>query len=218
MDYTDLITISPINAYSKANDLTAELPRLVERAHKRVVQRIDHDLFETDLGSVPVATTGIGNLTGISAPVLARLMEFRSVFMDDGSGNRWALTPRDRGTLRMLYPNDPQAGPRYYETPGTAVRVWPRPYVAMTAHLWAAIEPEVPSGSVSTNIIMDKHPLTMEWATAMEVAVFMLDKDMIATFKAELDSALMEANLQIGRRRRDESAQRPIETRNVTGT
>lgn len=218
MNYTDLITISPINAYSKANDLTADLPRLVARAHRKVVQKIDHDLFETDLGTIPLPTTGIGNLTGLAAGVQARIMEFRAVTVDDGSGHAWALLPRDRGTLRALYPDDPQGSPRYYETPAVIVRVWPRPDEAITARVWAAVEPEIPSTLVATNIIMTKHPNVMEWATAREVAVFMLDDKMAETFGNELNEALLEANRQIARRRRDENAQRPMEPRNVVGT
>jgi hypothetical protein len=216
--YNDLITISPVNAYSKANDLTTDLPRLVARAHEKVVQKLDHDLFETNLGSIPLPTTGIGDFSGLGAGVEARILEFRSVTVDDGSGDSWALLPRDRGVLRALYPDNPQGAPKYYETPAIGLRVWPRPDAAMTATVWANVEPLTPTSGNQSNVILTKHPNVMEWAVAREVALFLLDEAMSARFEAEMNEALLEANRQIGRRRRDESAQRPTEARNVVGS
>jgi hypothetical protein len=61
-------------------------------------------------------------------------------------------------------------------------------------------------------------PLLFEWSASRQAAIWMIDADLVGLFEGNLSDQLAIDNFAISRKRRDDSSQRPVETRNVKGT
>jgi hypothetical protein len=215
MSYDDIIRFAPLAIYAQNRDLTEEMPGIVRRAQKYVVSRLDHDAFMTDLGDHPVAITGIVDESLL--PV--ELLEVRSIAIKLPNGNYLPLLPRNLEMLTMLYADGRRGWPRYYaQDPAGGHRVFPPPSLATPARIRGNVEPPVLSPDQPTNLISDEFPLLLQLAATREAAVFMADAAMQALYEGEAGDALAAANAQVGRRTRDEAAQRPTDTRNAQGS
>jgi len=214
MDYAELIRIGSQNNYSDARDLIEEMPRLVELAQGHVVDRIDHDAFETELPAVTLGVTGqIDKATEFAG---TDILELRGVHVDPGRGFI-PIIPRDYDMLVALYSDGRTGTPRHYADRNATIDVYPRPFREMSLKVTANVKPAVLSEGAPTNVLTDEFPIVMEMAVNRQVAIFMMDPANKEMFEGQLADQLMAANTRIGRAKRNETAQRPVDTSNVTG-
>lgn len=214
MTYDDLDEYARSNIYGEARDLDQDIPRLITRAQRYLFSRLDHDVFQADMGNFQVNQDGRIDTGNVSD----RLKEVRSVdLLRDG---QWfPLLKRDVTTLGALFSEDPVGLPEYYaQTDDLALKVFPFPYDQMTVRMRGNLVPELITPSNQTNMLSEKYPLLMEWAITYQCSVYMLDPTLIQVNKGELDGEIMAVNAQVSRWRRDEATQRPVETRNVGGS
>lgn len=214
MTYDDLIAYAPLALFAQNRDTVVEMPNIVRRAQDYLVKRVDHDFFKTELA---VTSVDLDGLIYADEPPEG-LLEYRSVAVEQAPG-RWApLLRRSQDMLDSLFSGSRSGIPRYYAmTASMALRVYPRPPQVIAARITANIKPPTLAPGVQINKLTVEFPELMELAATHEAAVFNLDQNSIAVYAGRLQDALVTANMQISRRTRDESAQRPVETRNVTG-
>lgn len=214
MSYTELIRAAPLAAYAENRDLVAEMPNIVRRAQEYVVMRLDHDAFWQKLPRTTVGKDGVIDDSNFPND----LMEVRSVRVRWRSGDRWySLLRRDSDMLSTLYTDDSRGPPKVYSDGPDGLVAYPRPGRVIDAEVRANVAPAILSPTVQTNLFTDKYPQVIENAVVREAGVFMLDAKIQQTYGSETDAALAAANAQIARQKRDESAQRPVETRNAGG-
>jgi hypothetical protein len=212
--YADLLTYAPLALIAQNRDTVAEMPNIVRRAQGYLVQRLDHDLFRTDLAILPVAETGI--VDTISVP--GTLLEVRQVLIETATDRWMPILRRSDEMLQMLFTDTLRGPARFYSfTAAGALKVYPAPGRVTRARVTANVAPPVLSDTVQTNIILEQFPELMELAVTMEAAVFNLDPASTGIYQGRVGEHLQTANAQISRRTRDESAQRTVETRNITG-
>lgn len=212
--YDDLIAYAPIATYAANRDMITELPNLVRRAQNYVVQRLDHDLFADELVEAVVSIGG-----DLDPGILpATFLEIRSFLLEGRGGRFFPLLPRAENVLDALYPGSRSGIPLYYARLKPQVyRVYPKPYRALAARLRCNVSPPILSASVQTNILTERYPEIIETALLREAARFNLDMPMAQGYAEELQDLFTGVNAQVGRTTRDETTQRPRDTRNVQG-
>lgn len=220
MTYDEIIAFAPLALYAQNRDLTAEMPQLVKQAQDYVVSRLDHDAFATT--TLPDTTISAEGMLDTS-PITSRLLELRSLSWEFAPDRFQPLLPRAYEIMLMLYSDRPRGRPRYYAQadgfdPLPLIRVFPAPGRVLTARARGNIAPESLAPGVQENLLSRNFPQLLQYATAREAAVFMADPAMQQRWEDELTDALVAANAQVGRRTRDEAAQRPVDTRNARGS
>lgn len=214
MTYDELLTYAPLALFARNRDTVVQMPQIVRQAQDYLVKRVDHDFFKTDLPLTAVDDDGRIYASGPPAG----LLEYRSVVVEPLPGRKVTLTRRSQEMLDALYNDGRRGQPRYYAMMADkSLQVYPSPPQEMGARVSANIEPPTLGPDVQINILTIEFPELMQLATTHEAAVFNLDQGSTVTYAGRLSEALTAANRQISRRTRDESAQRPVETRNVTG-
>jgi hypothetical protein len=213
MTYDELLRKTPIWAYAQNRELVDEMPGIVKGAQELLEQRLDHDIFRTTLPSVDVGTDGILALQP------GTVFEIRAVRIEHASGTGYyPLRSRDIETCHALYGNHEQGLPHYWAyVDNDTIEVFPKPWAQMSVVTVVNAKPPTLGPTQQTNVISTDHPRPFEKAVLMQIGVFMLDDSLIQKYLNELNDAVTEANAQIVRRRRDETSQRPRETRNLTG-
>jgi hypothetical protein len=215
MTYDDLLLYAPLALIARNRDTVAEMPNIVRRAQGYLVPRLDHDLFRMMLPSAPIGADGVVDQTGFPAKIL----EIRSVAVQVSPGSWLPLIRRSEEMLIALHSDNPRGQPRFYAVTASGdIQTFPALGVAgKLARVTANVTPPELSPTVQTNIISEEFPELFEFAATMEAAVFNIDPATTELYKGRVTETLQVSNSQISRRTRDESAQRTVETRNITG-
>lgn len=214
MGYSQLLTYAPLAAYTQNRATVDEMPSIIRRAEEYIIARLDHDLFRVELPDTVVGDGGV--IAGTPLPV--DVLEVRSVMMQIGTDRWMALIRRGYETMCALHSDVPRGQPRYYAERGDRTLVaFPAPASSPLIKITVNQKPPPLSRSNQDNIITERFQELMEVAVVKEAAEFNLDQSAVALYAEKLRDILIAANNQISRWTRDESAQRPVETRNVTG-
>lgn len=213
--YDDLIAYAATASYAGNRDMTDELPRLVRRAQNYLVLHMDHDLFADEVIETTINVDGMVDKSLFSTEFL----DIRKL-MVKGRGDRpFPLLPRAENMLETLYASGKPGTPIYYaRLRDREYKVYPAPYRPLDAILRVNVRPPMLGTKVQTNILTDYFSEAFEFALLREVAVFNIDQPQVQLYTAELQDRLTSANVQVSRLTRDETSQRPTETRNVTGS
>ena len=215
MTYDDLVTNTPIWLYAQNRDIVAEMPKIISDAEDQVYLRFDHDLFQTVVPNLTLtANDPLIDLSSIDG-----LLEVRAVRLTYRNGGVTALERRSLEALSMLYSQNRPGRPRFYAEYGNydQIKVFPTPSVDIPFEITANIEPPRLGPTVQSNIILEKFPRVMDRSVLRQGAIFMKNQQDAATYGQEADDAILEANMAIARRRRDETGTRPVETANTRG-
>ena len=223
--YTELVRRVPLWLYADNTSLVDEMPNIITEAEDELILRLDHDLFQTALtgftvGADPYDPNGTADLIDLSAEDPA-IFEVRAIRLKlrEQAHNWWPIHRRDIEMLSTLYANNSPGQPRFYATYPALLqyRVFPYPRTAYDVEITANVQPARLSNTVDTNVLTDQFPRAMEKATLRQAALFMKDSGAAATYEGEMMQSVNEANMQVSRRRRDETGVRPVETANATG-
>lgn len=214
MGYSELLTYAPLASYTQNRDTVLEMPAIIRRAEEYIIARLDHDLFKVDLPTVNIDTDGL--IAGTPLPI--DVLEVRSVMLEISTSRWLPLLRRSYETMSVLHSDAPRGRPRYYTERGDrALIVFPAPGNAPRVKITVNRKPAPLSPANQNNIITQRFQELMEVAVVKEAAEFNLDQSAVALYAQKLGDMLTAANGQVSRWTRDESAQRPVETRNVTG-
>jgi hypothetical protein len=212
--YDNIIAYAPLAAFLQNRDTATQMPDIVRRAQTYVTRRLDHDFFRQ---SLPATTADAAGL--VTYPIdESTILEVRSVSIGIGS-RRLPIPPRDYDMLVSLYHDAPRGQPRHWAyNPGNQIQLFPAPGRVLDVFLSANVMEPVLAPGQQENRLSVEYPEIMEQAVALHVALFNLDPTATQMYSEQVGELLMTANSEISRQRRDETAQRPMETRNVTGS
>lgn len=211
--YDEIIAYAPLAAFLQNRDTSDEMPAIVRRAQTYITRRLDHDFFRQ---SFPGRTADADGIVTTNIPE-EDLLEIRSisVFQDNRAH---PVHPRDFNMLQALFHDRPRGVPQFWAyTPSGEVRIFPAPGREVTVDISANVKEPMLAPGQQENRISVHHPELMEQAVAMQVALFNLDASATQMYSDQLADLLVTVNAEISRRRRDETSQRPVEVRNVTG-
>jgi hypothetical protein len=215
MTYDDLVANTPIWLYAQNRSIVDEMPVIISDAEDQLYQRFDHDLFQTVLtGFTLTAGDPVIDLTAIDD-----LLEVRAIRLTYQNLGVTSLERRDLEMASMLYAQNRPGRPRFYAEYGSydVLKVFPTPSVDVTYEITCNVMPPRLGPSQQSNIIIEKFPRAIERSVFRQGALFMKNQADAATYGQEADDALLEANMAIARRRRDNTATRPVETANTRG-
>lgn len=223
--YDELVRSVPIWSYATNRELVAEMPRIIADAEDELWLSIDHDLFQavitgSVIGPPPSPTPGVDYSILDLGSVTPRIMELRAIRLAYRGQFDWVpIERRELEYLSMLYSRNNPARPRFYANYGGTLKfkVFPYPREEYDLELTANVRPLSLSAIVQTNQLTTDFPRAVEKACLRQAALFMKDAEGAATYLQEMNDALGEANMQMARRRRDETGQRPVETANASG-
>jgi len=217
MTYDDLIAAIPPTLMAQNRTLAepAELQRVVRRAEDEIIERIDHDAFRARLSPRTVSE---------SAPTMdlsqepRRVLEIRALQLVVPEG-LYPLERREIERLNALYYGGSIGTPRYYaeDDDPMLLRVFPRPDTTYTINVAANIEPERLAPSVQQSVLTRSYPRLLEMMAFKHGAHFMRNMADEQRYGQLADAALMEANTQLARRRRDETGVTSAQTANRVG-
>lgn len=217
MTYDDLIAAVPIALQAQNRTLldASELQRIVRRAEDEIIERIDHDAFRSRLTGRQV---GPADDTIDLQPEDRRVLEVRAIQLITPEGV-YPLERREVERLNALYLGAWAGQPRYYAEDDTPLflRVFPTPDVVYPVSISANIEPERLSPSTQQSVLTRAHARLLEMMTFKHGAHFMRNPTDEQRYGELADAALMEANAQFARRRRDETGVTSAPTANRVG-
>jgi hypothetical protein len=218
MTYDDLIALIPVTLMAQNRTLAdpTELQRIVRRAEDEIIERIDHDAFRARLSGKTV-TPGNGGEIDLTQEA-RRVLEVRALqlVLPDGV---YPLERREVERLNALYLGSYVGQPRYYAEDDIPMllRVFPAPDQTYSINVSANIEPERLSPVVQQSVLTRSYPRLLEMCALKHGAHFMRNPSDEQRYGALTDAALMEANTQLARRRRDETAVTTAQTANRVG-
>lgn len=220
MNYTQLAAQVPGILMAENSELTdaTNFQTIVNQAHDEVVNLLDHEAFQSTISNVAITAAATIDLTVYTPPVA----EIRAVRIRVSAGSTFPtydLKKRALETLSALYPTSAAGSPRFYaEYEPLKARVFPPPATTVYAEIDVNREPAVVTAASPTNLFTTSFPVVFDNAVLRRAAVFMKDWEAVDRYQAELTAAVAAANAEIGRHRRDETAERPRRTENVQGT
>jgi len=217
VSYDELLRAVPIWMYAQNKSLVDEMPNIIRQAQEQLMLLLDHDLFQTIITGKTVSDlTPVIDLTANSP----RIMEIRAVRLDyRREGTFTPLFRRNLEYLTMLYADAKPGRPLYWAEYGdiNKVKVFPLPRESYTLEITANVQPLPLAPGTQTNKITTEFPRAMEKATLRQACLFMKNEKDAATYEKEMNGAVDEANAALGRRRRDDTGQRPIDPANAKG-
>ncbi len=219
MTYDELIDIVPRWLYAENRSLSGDIETIVSQAHQQLINVLDHDLFRTIITgeTLTVSSGGVIDL-GSQVP---RVLEVRGIRLKwRGGSDDWTpIMRRDLEAMTMLYARNRPRRPVYYsEYNGFLIlKAFPTPDRDYDLSITANVEPPVLSPTQQTNVISLEFPRALETATLRHACLYQKNWEDAQMYEKEMMGAVTEANAQVQRRRRDDSATRPIETSNVSG-
>ena len=215
--YDDLIAAvqTTVMAQNRTQSEPAELHRVVRRAEAEIIERIDHDAFRARIGARVVDP---GNAAIDLSQEPRRVLEVRALHLVTPEGV-YPLERREVERLNALYLGGMDGTPRYYaeDDDPMLLRIFPRPDISYTINISANIEPERLSPAVQQSVLTRTYPRLLEMMTFKHGAHFMRNGADEQRYGALADAALMEANMQLARRRRDETGVTSAQTSNRVG-
>lgn len=217
MDYNELADSIPNWMYAQNRDLAASLPDIVDQAHRQLFNTIDHEFFRTKITALTIPTSGTLDLSTQQPPI----MEIRAIRLKYRKDDEWTpLFRRDLEGLSMLYARNAPGRPRYYAEDEGPLRlqVFPTPNMEYLIEVTCNQECPIMSPAAPNNLLGDHAPRALKFTTLRLAAMFMRDTDWEAKYAAEAQAAINELNASMGRRRRDDTAERPRDTTNATGS
>lgn len=217
MAYAELVESVPNWMYAQNRGLAAQMPDIVEKAHRKLFNIIDHDFFRTKITGLVIPLTGTLDLINQQPPI----MEIRAIRLKYRKDDEWTpLFRRDMETMSMLYAQNRPGRPRYYSeaTGPLELQVFPAPDREYTIEVTCNQECPILSPTVGQNLLTDRAPQALTFATLRFAAVYMKNDADVQRYDAELAQAVSELNAAYGRRTRDDAAERPRDTKNATGS
>lgn len=213
--YDQLVQNVPIWLYAQNRDLTDNMPQIISDCEDQVFELIDHDLFQTVFtGETLSVGVDLIDLTGKD------IQEVRAIRLHYREGDQYtSLERRNIEFLTMMYNENRPDRPRFYADYGNynQLKVFPTPRENYDVEITANIQPAKLSGAVQTNVLSARFPRVYEKGCLRQAALYMKNPQDAATYGKEMQDAILEANIAIARRRRDETGVRDIETANKAG-
>jgi hypothetical protein len=215
--YNDLISELPTTLMAQNRTLLdpARLQQLVIDAEDEIIERIDHDAFRARIAGLSVSPTQpVIDLRGQPR----RVFEVRAVQVPIGA-TVYPLERREIERLVALYVGAAPGTPRYYaeDDEPQMFRVFPVPDQTYALSVSANIEPERLSPAVQQSVLTRSYPRLMKMMLRKHGAHFMRNQVDEQRYGTLADAALMEANRQLARRRRDETGVISAPTSNNVG-
>ena len=217
MTYDELVASVPNWMYAQNRGLAGQMQDIVLKAHRKLFQIIDHDFFRTKITGLVIPTTGALDLASQQPPI----MEVRAVRLKHRKDDEWTpLFRRDIEAMSMLYSQNRPGRPRYYaEAEGPLqLQVFPTPDREYTIEVSCNQECPILSPAVEQNLLTDRAPQALMFATLRFAALYMKNDADVQRYDTELLQAVAELNAGYGRRTRDDTAERPRDTKNATGS
>ncbi len=217
MTYDDLIAAIPSTLMAQNRTLAEpdELQRVVRRAEDEIIERIDHDAFRARLdGHIVDPANHVIDLSQEAR----RVLEVRALQLVIPDGV-YPLERREVERLNALYFGGSMGMPRYYaeDDDPLLLRIFPRPDTTYSVNVSANIEPERLAPAVPQSVLTRTYPRLLEMMALKHGAHFMRNMGDEQRYGALADAALMEANAQLARRRRDETGVTSAQTANRVG-
>jgi len=215
--YDELVRRVPIWLYAQNRTLIDEMPALIGQAEDMLMLVLDHDLFRAALSPTTI---------GPGSPVLdlraedPQVMEVRAIDLLYRTGP--GVTPLARRgieAMRMMYAQARPARPRYYAESNDILtyEFFPRPGRDYDAQVTANIRPARLGPAQQTSVLTEQFSRAVEKAVLQQATLFMKNYEDAARYEGEMQQAVEEANLQVKRRRRDETGTRGRDTANTAG-
>lgn len=217
MNYATLLANTPTWMFARNKDLPANMERIVAQAHEKLFSIIAHEFFRTRITGLTTGTDGAIDLSTQTPKV----MEVRAIRLKHRQDTEWVpIARRDLEMLGNLYARNRPGRPRFYaELDGPLqLQLYPTPNMAYEVEVTCNRECPVLSPSVETNLLGDRAPLALEAAVYRQAAIFLRDDEATAIYDGEMTKAVNEVNAAYGRRLRDDTAERPRDTTNATGS
>jgi hypothetical protein len=217
MTYAELVASVPDWMYAKNRSLADKMPEIVSVAQDELFDIIAHDFFRTKIVGLTIPTSGTLDLSVQQPPV----MEIRAIRLKYRKDDEWTpLFRRDLEALSMLYARNVPGRPRYYaEAAGPLMlQVYPTPDQAYTIEVTCNQECPKIGPTVAQNLLTDRAERALKFAILRFAAIYMKDAASEASYTKEMTSAVNALNAAYGRRLRDDTAERPRDTTNATGS
>ena len=213
MDYNDLLR-APLQLFATNRTLVNEMPSIIRQAEDECVLVLDHDLFRATEG-MTVGTDGLLDLSTVDP----RILEVRAIRVPARTGYR-TLERRDIEYLHQLYQSSQAGLPRYYgEDPSLLhYHLFPAPWQSLDVQVtYNQHPPRLNDTDTLENVLTEQAPRAIEYATFMKAAHFMKDYQAAERYSGMFLEATNQTNMQVGRRRRDVTDNRPAATENRAG-
>lgn len=217
MTYNDLLESVPNWMYAQNRSLAVQMPDIVVKAQRKLFNIIDHDFFRTKITGLTIPLSGTLDLIDQQPPI----MEIRAIRLKHRKDDEWTpLFRRDHEAMSMLYAESRPGRPRYYaEGSGPLeLQVFPTPDRAYPIEVTCNQECPLLSPTTQQNLLTDRAEQALTFATLRFAAVYMKNDADVQRYDAELMQAVGELNAGYGRRTRDDTAERPRDTKNATGS
>jgi hypothetical protein len=210
--YSELLDEVPRSAFARNAELINDMDKVVARAQAYVVKRLDHDAFRGDYILVTIDETG-----QFARP--PDMLELRAVQVRFRGRGWLPLRRRSEEMLAALFtgPRARPGMPEYYAETPEGFDVFPRPPRPIEARVLWNQDPPILGPAQDTNVLTDGYPEVIRAAVMREAAIYMGDATLIQVYSGEATETLGAANLELARRRRDESGTRSRDTGNAQG-
>lgn len=217
MTYNDLIAELPgiMMAQNRTMTEAAVLQQIVRDAEDEIIERIDHDAFRDRLAARTLPA-GVSELDLSAEP--RRVLEVRAIQVEI-DGELYPMERREIERLYAIYRGSGEGPPRFYSEDDTPLllRVFPTPDIAYPVRVSANIEPLRLGPDIQQSVLTYSYPRLLRMAVRKHAAMYMRNPTDEQRYAAAADGALMEANTQLARRRRDETGVTSASTANRTG-
>lgn len=229
MDYFSLAADIPVRLMAENRQWPNELPNTIRKGQERLLEGLHPDALRQEFdGRIDLVLSDDEDETIIEGLIdlteVDHFGEIISIRLLSGATLR-TLLPRSFdfcaalfGTLEERTGNDPVV-PKYYaeKIPGLYA-TFPRPSTDFTFKGIANLRcPLIAPDGPATNLLTDHHATLLEYACAVEGAIWMKDNSAAQIWEAAYTAKLKSTNDNIRRRRRDETTVAQRSTENTAG-
>jgi hypothetical protein len=222
LDYDTLAARIPVLLMAQNRQWPGEIENTIRKGQERLLRSIHPDFLRQSLnGTLTEGADDLGQSTSRNVLNLAALSEFGeliSLRVQFGGAYR-TLLPRAYDYCAALYGSAEPARPKFYAEFTPAVfGIFPTPDEDMAYEAIANLKTPLISPNLPTNLLTEKQPMLLEYACALEGAIWMKDQSAVQIWQAALIDQLAIENDVIRRRRRDETTPTTRRTENAGGT
>ena len=218
MTYDELIALIPETLMAQNRTLVSALvlQNIIRRAEDEIIQRIDHEAFRTVIN--PAFTIGPGNPTIDLSTQTNPVLEIRAVRRLD-NGIPVPMERREVERMNLVYAQGDTGEPRFYAEDDSAllIRLYPYPDTAYQVQVTANVTPARLSPVIQQSVLTRRFPRLLEHMALKHGAHFMRNPNDEQRYGNIAENALAEVNMQMMRRRRDETNAVATDTANVAG-
>lgn len=216
--YTSLLADTPVVLMAQNTEIDAALPALIRQAQRELVDRLDHDAFKKLLPTTYLVNT-VNPWVDLSNTVPDPTLEVRAMRVQL-DGQPIPMSRRDIEMLNLTFGTGDQGQPRFYgeDQEPLVMRVFPTPDTEYQIRVTANVRPADLSDTVDENLLTRQYGRVLEMMVLKHGARWMRNQVDEARYEKVVMDALVDANRQIRRRRRDETGVIYNEKANVDGS